>query len=129
MDTLPTIHSYTRADAIADGILIDATNMAREAGFKVPVALTAEVWNDCVTWTEEDSKRQVLQDEAGRLWDVLWMAFVAARRAHGDRISFQLYRVPRGGRGCRPRLTTLQLHIGPGDGMEPVITVLLPGQD
>lgn len=129
MDRLPIIHSYTRADAIADGVLIDVTNEAREAGFKVPVALTAEVWNDCVTWTAEDSKRQVLQDEAGRLWDVLWMAFVAARRATGDRVSFQLYRVPRGGRGCSPRLTTLQLHIGPGDELEPVITVLLPGQD
>lgn len=129
MDRLPIIHSYTRADAIADGVLIDVTNEAREAGFKVPVALTAEVWNDCVKWTAEDSKRQVLQDEAGRLWDVLWMAFVAARRANGDRIGFQLYRVPRGGRGCRPRPTTLQLHIGPGDEREPVITVLLTGQD
>jgi hypothetical protein len=129
MDRLPIIHSYTRADAIADGVLIDVTNEAREAGFKVPVALTTEVWNDCVTWTTEDSKRQVLQDEAGRLWDVLWMAFVAARRANGERISFQLYRVPRGGRGCLPRLTTLQLHIGPGDELEPVITILLPGQD
>lgn len=129
MYPLPIIHSYTRADAIADGVLIDVTNEAREAGFKVSVALTAEVWNDCVKWTADDSKRQVLQDENGRLWDVLWMAFVAARRAQGDRISFQLYRVPRGGRGCRPRLATLQLQIGPGDGLEPVITVLLPGQD
>lgn len=129
MDRLPIIHSYTRADAIADGVLIAVTSEACEAGFKVPVALTAEVWNDSVKWTDEDSKRQVLQDEAGRLWDVLWMAFVAARRATGDRVSFQLYRVPRGGRGCRPRLTTLQLHIGPGDELEPVITVLLPGQD
>lgn len=129
MDRLPIIHSYTRADAIADGVLIDVTHVAREAGFQVPVALTAEVWHDCVVWTAEDSKRQVLQDEAGRLWDVLWMAFVAARRANGDRLSFRLYRVPRGGRGCLPRLTTLQLHIGPGDALEPLITVLLPGQD
>ena len=34
MDRLPIIHSYTRADAIADGVLIDVTNEAREAGFK-----------------------------------------------------------------------------------------------
>lgn len=129
MGRLPIIHSYNRADAITDGILIDVTNVAREAGFKVPVALTAEVRNDCVTWTAEDSKRQVLQYGAGRLWDVLWTAFVATRRANGDRVSFKLYRVPRVGRGCRPRLTTLQLHIGPGDDLEPVITVLLSGQD
>lgn len=129
MNQFPIIHTYSRADAIADGVLIDVSSVASEAGFKVPVALTAEVWEDCVAWTHQDSKRQVLQDEAGRLWDVLWMAFVAARGAQGDRVSFQLYRVPRGGRGCRPRLTTLQLHIGPGDQHEPVITISLPGQD
>lgn len=129
MDTLPIIHSYSRSDAIADDVLIDMTSVASEAGFKVPVALTAEVWEDCVAWGAKDSQRQVIQDEAGRLWDVLWKAFVAARRANGDRISFQLYRVPRSGRGCRPRLTTLQLHIGPGDELGPVITILLPGQD
>lgn len=129
MDTLPVIHSYSRAAAITDGILIDVTGVANEAGFQGPVALTAEVWHDCVAWTEEDSRRQVLQDEAGRLWDVVWMAFVAARRARGDRATFQLYRVPRGGRGYRPRLTTLTLDIGPGDNFEPVITILLSGQD
>lgn len=129
MNSLQTISSYSRANAIADGVLIDVTSVASEAGFMVPVALTAEAWNDCVAWTAEDSKRQVLQDEAGRLWDVLWMAFAAARRARGDQVAFQLYRVPRGGRGYRPRLTTLRLHISPGDEMEPVLSILLPGQD
>lgn len=129
MGTLPIIHSYSRADAIADGVLIDVTSVAREAGFKVPVALTAAVWDDCVAWKAEDNKRQVLQDEAGRLWDVLWTAFAAARRARGDQVAFQLYRVPRGGRGYRPRLTTLRLHISPGDELEPVLSILLPGQD
>ena len=37
------IHSYTRAEAIADGVLIDVSATAREAGFKYPVALTAAV--------------------------------------------------------------------------------------
>ena len=37
------IHVYTRAQAIADGVLIDATELAREAGFRFPVALSAEV--------------------------------------------------------------------------------------
>jgi type I site-specific restriction endonuclease len=34
------IHSYTRADAFADGYLVDVTDTAREAGFRFPVALT-----------------------------------------------------------------------------------------
>ena len=42
------ISSYTRAQAIADGQLIDVSEMAREAGIRYPVALTATVWARCV---------------------------------------------------------------------------------
>ena len=42
------IFSYTRAQAIADGVLIDATELAKEAGFRIPVAVTAGVWAECV---------------------------------------------------------------------------------
>ena len=51
------ISIYTRAQALADGILIDAGSMAREAGFKWPVAITVAAWEDCVAWTESDSER------------------------------------------------------------------------
>ncbi len=68
------ISSYTRAQAIADGVLVDVTETAKEAGFRCPVALTRAAWADCVAWSEADTRRQVPQDEAGRLWDVLWMA-------------------------------------------------------
>lgn len=36
----PVIHSYTRSQAIDDGVLVDVTATAQEAGFKVPTALT-----------------------------------------------------------------------------------------
>lgn len=123
------ISTYTRAQAIEDGVLVDVSEMAKEAGFKFPVAMTRAVWDDCVTWSEADNKRQTYQDQAGRLWDVLWMASVAARRNSGSELRFQLYRVPRGGRGVRPRLVVLQMHCGPGDEGEPVITIRLPGED
>lgn len=123
------IYAYTRADAIADGTLIDVTATAREAGFRLPVAMTAAAWVHCVAWSEADSLRQTYQDESGRLWDVVWMAAIAARKAQGERVPFQLYRVQRGGSSTRPRLTTLHLHIGPGDAGEPVITILLPNED
>lgn len=122
------ISTYTRRQAIDDGFLIDVSEMAREARFTVPVAMTSACWSDCVEWTDADSKRQTYQDEAGRLWDVLWMMSLAARRG-GEVIRFQLYRVPRGSRGQRPRLTTLKAVIGPGDNREPVITIMLPGED
>lgn len=123
------IHIYTRAQSLEDGHLVDVTETAMEAGFRLSVALTRAAWGDCVEWTDADSRRQAYQDEGGRLWDVLWMASIAARRNRGgDRSRYQLYRVPRGGRGVRPRLVTLEIAIGPGDEGEPVITIMLPGE-
>jgi hypothetical protein len=118
------IHRYTRAQALEDGVLVDVTETAREAGFRVPVALTQTAWADCVHWTEEDSARVVHQDESGRLWDVLWMARLAAGAGRGgDRTSFKLHRVPRDGKTGEPMPVTLLLDIGPGDEGEPVITI------
>jgi len=123
------IYVYARENAIDDGTLVDVSEVAREAGFRIPVAMTAAAWADCVAWSEADSQRQTAQDEAGRLWDVLWMSSRAARHAQGERVPFQLYRIPRGGRATRPRLTTLHMHIGPGDAGEPAITILMPDED
>ena len=79
-DDAEIISTYTRAQAIEDGMLVDVTETAREAGFRYPVAMTSAAWSDCVAWTDEDTQRQAPQDESGRLWDVLWMAKQAARR-------------------------------------------------
>jgi len=119
------ISTYTRAQALADGVLIDADAMANEAGFTWPVAVTSAAWADCVAWTENDSDRQVHQDESGRLWDVPFMASHAIRikASSGDRLMYQLYRVPRDGRSTKAELTSLKLIVGPGDQGEPVITI------
>jgi hypothetical protein len=125
------ISTYTRAQAIEDGVLIDPGPMAKEAGFKWPVALTVNAWADCVAWTDADSQQQVHQDQSGRLWDVLYMASHAIRTSKdsGDRILFQLYRVPRDGHSTEAVLVTLKLIVGPGDAGGPVITILLPNED
>lgn len=125
----PVVYGYSRAQAVADGLLVDVSVMAKEAGFSVPVALTSAAWSDCVEWCDRDSIRQTHQDEAGRLWDVLWLARLAARRAQGGTVAFALYRVPRGGKGRMPRKVTMHMLIGPGDVAEPVITVMMPGED
>ena len=118
------IHRYTSAQALEDGVLVDVSETAKEAGFRVPVALTQAAWGDCVRWTEEDSARIVHQDQSGRLWDLLWMARLAADAARGgDRTSFKLHRVPRDGKTGEPMPVTLLLDIGPGDEGEPVITI------
>lgn len=125
------IHTHTRAQLIEDGDLIDVSETAREAGFTVPVAITRAAWADCVEWTSETDKRKATcQDEAGRLWDVVYMARLAARvRGDEPRRLFELYRVPVQGRGIRPRRVALAMHIGPGDAGEPVITIGLPNED
>ena len=125
------ISTYTRAQAIEDGVLVDPGAMAKEAGFKWPVALTSAVWADCVAWTDDDSEQQIHQDQSGRLWDILYMASHAIRtsKESGDRMLFQLYRVPRDGHSTEAVLVTLKLIVGPGDAAEPVITILLPNED
>lgn len=125
------ISTYTRAQAIDDGVLIDVGDMAQEAGFKLPVAMTVAAWADCVDWSEDDSERQVHQDQSGRLWDVLFMASHAIRTHTGQasRLPFTLYRVPRDGCARKSELAQLKVVIGPGDRGEPVITILLPNED
>lgn len=125
------LFSYTRAQALEDGILRDAGPMAADAGFRWPVAITAGAWNDCIAWTPADSVNQVTQDETGRLWDVLSLAARAAK-ANPDvegQLLFELYRVPRDGATTFPTPTTLKLIVGPGDHGEPVMTILLPEED
>ncbi len=125
------IYAYTRAQAIADGVLIDVSAIAREAGFRWPVALTNAAWQDCVAWSEIDNAAQTYQDEAGRLWDVVFMACHAVRtqRTGGHELRFELARVPRDGSATDATVTTLKLLVGPGDHGEPVVTILLPDED
>lgn len=124
-DDAEVIYAYTRAQAIEDGVLVDVTATAREAGFTWSVALTAAAWTEAVTW--HDSNR-ALQDEAGRLWDVLTMARWATQRG-GDRTLFRVLRVPNTAQATRPTYATLQLLAGPGDDGEPVLTITCPNED
>ena len=125
------IPTYTRAQAIEHGVLVDAGPMAKEVGFIWPVALTSAVWADCVAWTDDDRQKQAYQDQSGRLWDVVHMASYAIRTSKdsGDQLLFQVYRVPRDGHSTKAVRVTLKLIFGPGDSGEPVITILLPEED
>jgi hypothetical protein len=132
----PIIDSYSRADAIEDGVLIEAPDeLVRNAGFRHSVAFTRAVWADCVAWTAEDEQHKpeaTLQDETGRAWDVLWMARLAAQSAANDSNSsarFTVLRIPREGRAVRPDPVELRIVIGPGDRGEPVITIMRPDED
>jgi len=118
------IYAYTRADALADGVLVDAGDLRREAGFVYPLALTHTVWNLAVRVPEDCDG---FQDETGRLWDVLYMAHCAvAKQLRSDRARFTVSVVT--GRDKRQDVE-LVIHCGPGDGGEPVLTIMLPTED
>lgn len=140
-DGWEVISSYTRGDAIADGTLVDAGPMAKEAGWRIPVALTCGAWADCVQWSEDDTKRKGCgQDETGRLWDVVWMAQVAVRahikRCEGNPLAraghcrMLVYRIPREGAKIEPEPVELRIIVDhSGDNGELVATILQLGED
>jgi hypothetical protein len=138
------IFRYTRAQAIADGALVDLTTatddqgqlLCQKAGFKVPVAITRTAWAKTIeaggTW-KPDGEGEILelkggQSLTGRLWDVLWLLRRACGQAGDtDRVHFEvLVDVNGDGRHERVKLWAL---CGPGGDANPVMTVLLLGED
>jgi hypothetical protein len=139
-----SIFSYTRAQAIADGVLVDLTTatdaaghrLCPQAGFKVQVAITRTAWAQTIeaggSW-RPDGEGEVLelkggQSLTGRLWDVLWMLRTACGQTGStDRVHFQvLVDVEGDGRRAVVKLWAL---CGPGDDAQPVITIMLEGED
>ena len=120
------LYAYTRKDALADGVQIDVSEMASEAGLKFPVYLTRAVWENYVR--VPDGVR--CQDEQGRLWDIVWMLRCAARRTSGPQMLFGLH-VRNDKRDRTPPLVNLKAVCGPRDidDPQPAITVMLPDED
>jgi hypothetical protein len=127
-DDIPVIYSYTRAQAIADGVLVDVTGTAKEAGFKHPTVVTEALWNVIYNVPQGFD----WESPTGRLWDVLWMARCeAVRQTAKSRITFSLVLHKPGDNpdvdsdhaAAHQRLTELVCDCGPGDKGEPVITI------
>jgi len=136
------IYSYSRAQAIEDGVLVDLNdpsftfrsglNICAEAGIKYPVAMTIAAYS--VTVSEPESALPPGQDVSGRLWDVLTMFKLAAKQG-GTEVRFSVSVVNwvsvDGERINRTKRETVALKAicGPGDGCEPVITIMLADED
>ncbi len=116
------ISVYTRNEAIADGTLIDVSELAKEAGFRFPVALTSAAWAIAV----KVPQNAPCQDETGRLWDVLNVLRFSSIGRNESQIGFCLSVV---GENGSPEKVSLKSVCGPGDDIEPVITVMLPDED
>ncbi len=123
----PVIFQYTRSQAIADGLQIEITKTAQEAGIRFPVFIPRGVYELCVAVPPDVSA----QDEAGRLWDVVWMLRFAIIRAKpgATRLTVALY--VRNSDKRPARLMKLIATAGAVDidDPAPAITVMLPDED
>jgi hypothetical protein len=119
------IHSYSRAQALEDGVLIDVSQTAKEAGIRYPVALTRAVWERCV----KVPPGVECQDEAGRLWDVLWLLRVAIEGSDGGSELCYGVHVRNDNWEQTPPLVQLRALCRPNDDGSPCINVLMPGEE
>ena len=140
-EDMEVIASYSRAQAIVDGVLVDLSALAREGGFRYPVAVSEGVFGVLAPWAKggrEDVSKPVEgeplygleQSFNGRAWDLLMILLYAIRRGDGGaRVDFApLFLMPPDGRGG-PKPVKMYALCGPGDGGEPTITVMLPAED
>ena len=120
------IYSYTRKQAIADGVQVDVSSTAKEAGIRFPVFITRTVFDAYVTVPPNVSG----QDEAGRLWDVVWMLrFAIGKATRGqDRLPFALY-VRNDNRAARLVKLIAMCGALDIDDPQPAITIMLPDED
>lgn len=126
-EDVPVIFSYTRAQAIEDGVLADTTEWAKEVGFKFPVACTAAVWQGHIV--PPAGTEELGQSERGRAHDLLWMlrtAIRASREARSDLVHFEVAFTTRAEKTETVKLKSI---CGPGDKSEPVLTIMLPDED
>jgi hypothetical protein len=122
----PPIYTYTRKQALADGLQVDVTTTAQEAGIRFPFFITRAVFDAYVTVPPGVTG----QDEAGRLWDLVWMTRFGIIRAKPgvDRIPVALYVR---NDNHRSRLVKLVAVCGALDidDPAPAITLMLPDED
>ena len=120
-DDSDVVFEYSRKQALEDGVLVDISSLAKEAGIRFPVAVTRSVFSIL-----EDTSTPG-QDFKGRAWDMLMIFRMQARTSQGDEIHFTPLFVLNG--KTKPEPVAMWAKCGPGDDMAPVITIMLEGED
>ena len=120
------IYAYTRSQAVADGVQVEVTKTAQEAGIKFPMFLTRAVFDNYVAVPPDVTG----QDEAGRLWDLVWMARFAILRSHGhtDRLPVALYVRNDNHRAKLVKLIAVCSALDIND-PQPALTLMMPDED
>ena len=119
------IYSYTRAQAIDDGQLVEINaQMLKEAGVRLPSAMTFALFE---TLNPKEDAKKIGQDLAGRIWDMLHLFRFSVRNAADDsEIRFKFY-IQKS--ATRKVLQEVKAVLGPDDNGQPCITFMLPNED
>ena len=125
-ENINLIFSYTRSQAIADGVLIDVTAQAKEAGFKFHTVVTDNLFGSYIT--PPAGLEGEGQSVSGRLHDVFFVLLAAIRssKAATDYMEIDVLFLRAPGRQEKVKVVAV---VGPGDEGEPVLTIMLPGDD
>jgi len=125
------VYSYSRSEAIDDGVLVDVSQLGKEAGIRFPVAVTAAVWHGYIEPNEK--LEEAGQSSEGRLWDVLNVfvyevrKLIKAGRANNDTILFKVLFLMEPDE--TPKDVQLKGIVSGGDDCSPVFTLMLPNED
>lgn len=132
------VHSHSRKDAIADGVLVDLMQgefgeRIRRAGFRYPVAITDAAFKRYIALSQAADAGNT---ELGRLWDILkgFGLGVAAKQTRRqtqpqtreDILIFDFYCITDQPNPTKCRLKAVP---GPDDDGNPCITLMLPEED
>lgn len=111
----------SRAQAMADRIFVPVSDELRKAGaIKVPVALSSSAWEACVEWAEVDTEEAL---------GVVLMATRDAICALPAKAGFARLTITRPTiAGGAEETIALRAVVGPGDELEPVLTIYLEGE-
>ena len=106
-DDFELIYSYSRAQAIEDGVLIDITDVAKRSDFLLPTVISSNLLNQI----DVENQLPVLLAAFHDKWKF--------RPVDDDMMTTQTL-------SKTGRLLTVHLHIGPGDEGEMVLTMMVP---
>lgn len=141
MEDYKIIDSYSRKEAVSYGFQVRIPDQLRkEAGVNYPVFVTRTVWDKYLKVPIELSGHQDLE---GRIWDMLFMFRMKARKNPSNFLTFEVvFQMPDNGdweanekvmeQGKKTfREVTLEALAGPTDmdDLRPAITIMKPGED
>jgi len=116
------IDTYSRAQAIEDGMLIDLTQFSVcHQHYKYPVACTSAVWDIIERGVNADCGN----DYEGVLHDIFSMSKMLPYKRTETSSFFKVIITGAG----KKKYHNFKIVCGPGDNAEPVMTLMLPDED